>query len=77
MHYDMKEIQVEGHPDLVRNTNNKSIVNKNKSEYETYMKLSRKRESEKNRISNMESDLSSLKGEITEIKNLLRELISK
>ena len=41
------------------------------------MKLSKKRESEKNRISNMESDLSSLKEEITEIKNLLRELISK
>lgn len=73
----MKEIQVEGHPDLVRNTNNNAIVNKNKSEYETYMKLSRKRESEKNKISSMESDLSSLKEEITEIKDLLRELISK
>ena len=73
----MKEIQVEGHPDLVRNTNNNSIVNKNKSEYETYMKINRKREFEKNKISNMESDLSSLKKEITEIKNLLKQLMSK
>ena len=77
MHCDMIEIKVEGHPDLVRDSSNKAIVNKNINEYETYMSINKRRESEKNRMNNIESDLSSLKGEIDEIKNLLKQLISQ
>lgn len=73
----MKEIKVEGHPDLVRSSTSKAIVNKNQSEYENYMRISRKRESEKNKIKNIESDLSALKDEINEIKNLLITMINK
>ena len=73
----MKEIKVDGHPDLIRDSSSKAIVNKNISEYENYKKLSMRRESEKNRINSIETDLSSLKGEINEIKTLLKQLISK
>lgn len=76
-HFNMKEIKVDGHPDLIRDSSSKAIVNKNISEYENYKKLSMRRESEKNRINSIETDLSSLKGEINEIKTLLKQLISK
>lgn len=77
LHCNMKEIKVEGHPDLVRDSSSKAIVNKNINEYETYIAVSKKKEMEKNRMNNIESDLSSLKGEINEIKDLLKQLISK
>lgn len=76
LHCNMKEIKVEGHPDLIRDSSSKAIVNKNIDEYNTYISISKKREMEKNKINNIESDLSSLKDEIGEIKNLLKNLIS-
>ena len=77
MQSDMKEIKVDGHPDLVRDPASRAIVNKNQSEYEHYIKTARIRESEKNRINSIESDLSSLKSEIGEIKSLLMTMINK
>ena len=76
MHCNMKKIKVEGHPDLIRDSSSKAIVNKNIDEYNTYISINKKREFEKNKINNIESDLSSLKNEINEIKNLLKILIS-
>lgn len=77
MHSDMKEIKVEGHPDLVRDTASRAIVNKNQNEYENYIQTARKKQEEKNRINSIESDLSSLKSEINEIKSLLINMINK
>lgn len=73
----MKEIKVEGHPDLIRDSSSKAIVNKNIDEYKAYMMANKRRASEKDRINNIESDLSSLKGEINEIKDLLKQLVSR
>lgn len=73
----MKEIKVEGHPDLVRDSSSKAIVNKNIDDYKAYMMANKRRASEKDRINNIESDLSSLKGEINEIKDLLKQLVSR
>lgn len=77
LHCDMKEIKVEGHPDLVRDSSNKAIVNKNRNEYEAYMNVNKRREMEKQKINMIESDLSSLKTEMSEIKQLLQQLISR
>ncbi len=76
-HYNMKEIKVKGHPDLIRDVSSKAIVNKNLLDYENYMKASKFRLSEKNKIDNMEKDLSELKNEIDDIKSLLIDLINK
>jgi hypothetical protein len=73
----MKEYKVDGQPDLVRTSSNNAIVNKNKSEYEKYLRISASREMEKNRINDIETNLGSLKEEINDLKCLLRELISK
>ncbi len=73
----MEEIKVKGHPDLVRDVSSKAIVNKNSLDYENYMKASKFRMAEKDKINNMEENLSNLKNEIDEIKNLLIDLINK
>ena len=73
----MDKIIVDGHPDLYRDTKSGAIVNKNTSEYDSYMKTYRSRMTEKERLSNMENDLNDLKTEINEIKNLLKSLFVK
>tara|TARA_R100001509_G_scaffold88980_1_gene50978 strand:+ start:118 stop:342 length:225 start_codon:yes stop_codon:yes gene_type:complete len=73
----MEEIKVKGHPDLVRDASSKAIVNKNLLDYENYMKASKFRMSERDKINNMEEDLSNLKNEINEIKSLLIDLVNK
>ena len=73
----MDKLKVDGHPDLCRDPKSGAIINKNSSDYETYIKTYRSRMTEKERLLNMETDLTELKSEINEIKNLLRDLISK
>lgn len=73
----MKEIKVEGHPDLFRDATSGAIVNKNQNEYDQYLESYKKRKSQTEKIDNLEEELSGIKGEISEIKDLLRQLISK
>lgn len=73
----MERIKVEDHPDLYRDIKSKAIINKNKSEYENYMKTYRSRLSEKEKINNIETDLNDLKNQINEIKDLLSQLVNK
>ncbi len=70
----MKKLKVEGHPNLTRDTSSHAIINNNVDDYQNYMKTYKYRQSEKDRLASMESDLTSLKTEINEIKNLLINL---
>lgn len=75
--FNMDRLKVDGHPDLCRDPRSGAIINKNSLDYETYMKTYKTRLGEKERLMNMETDLNELKSEIDEIKDLLRQLISK
>lgn len=66
---------VEGHPNLVRDERSNAILNTNLNEYENYKQLKSIKESEQNRIENIETDLNDLKSDISEIKNLLKNLL--
>ena len=70
----MKNLKIEGHPNLTRDTSSRAVINNNIDDYQTYMKTYKHRQSEKDRLVSMESDLTSLKTEINEIKNLLINL---
>jgi hypothetical protein len=72
----MDYIQVEGFSNLVRNPQNNSIINTNMSEYNEYVKRKESKNKENQKIQNLEEDLASIKGDIDEIKNLLRSLIN-
>ena len=72
----MEKYTVEGHSDLARDPRTNSIVNVNKTEYEQYL-ARREVKSEKNqKVQNLEDELATMKGDIDEIKSLLKELLN-
>lgn len=68
-------IKVEGHNNLVRDTRSNAIINTDKRGYENYKNLKKVKSTDKMRIDQIESDLSSLKDDICEIKTLLQNLL--
>ena len=68
--------QVKNQSDLARNIESNSIVNKNTKEFEKYITRRQVRSKNHDRVDVMENDLSRLKCEINEIKNLLKELVN-
>ena len=72
----MDYVKVKDHDHLIRNTKSNCIVNTNKAEYEEYVTRRKLKKSEKNKVENIERDISSLRNEITEIKDLLRSLVN-
>ena len=72
----MEKYTVEGHSDLARDPRTDSIINVNKTEFEQYL-ARREVKSEKNqKVQNLEDELASMKGDIDEIKSLLKELLN-
>tara|TARA_Y100000361_G_scaffold101505_1_gene91259 strand:- start:3 stop:227 length:225 start_codon:yes stop_codon:yes gene_type:complete len=72
----MDYVKVKDHEHLIRNTKSNCIVNTNKAEYDEYMTRRKFKKSEKNKVENLERDMSTLRNEITEIKDLLRSLVN-
>ena len=72
----MNYVKVKDNEHLIRNTNSNCIVNTNKSEYEEYITRRKLKKSEKNKVENLERDISTLRNEISEIKDLLRSLVN-
>ena len=69
-------IPVEGNNDLFRDNNTNQIINTNESEYQQYITRRKQKKLEKEKALNVERDISSLRNEITEIKDLLRSLVN-
>ena len=73
----MENPEVEGHPDLARDSGSGAIVNKNSYSYEQYMQSYKKRIEKENRLDNLEQTLLETKKEIDSIKDLiLRHIMS-
>ena len=72
----MDYVKVKNHDHLIRNTQSNCIVNTNKAEYEEYLTRRKLKKSEKSKVDNLERDISTLRNEITEIKDLLRSLVN-
>ena len=70
-----KYLKVEGYTSLVRDINSNGIVNTNVSEFETYMKRIRNREQQGDQIRNAVKEINTLKTELREIKNLIKEIV--
>ena len=61
---------------MVRDPSTNCIINTSQSEYDQYLARRKQKKSEHVRVDSMEQDLSDLKGEINEIKSLLKELVN-
>jgi chromosome segregation ATPase len=70
-------IEVQGNPNLVRDSQNTGIINVNESEYRTYIENYKRKYNEINRIKKLESDVTEMKDNLNEIKDLLKSLLSK
>ena len=68
--------ELEGNKDLARDPNTNAIVNVNGLDYSQYLST-RSVKSEKNqKLQTVEKDLANMKGELDEIKSLLKELLN-
>ena len=72
----MTYLKVEGHGELYRDSTTNSIVNRNTSDYNTYMAQKKMRDNENQKVDSMEQNLADLKNEINEIKSLLKDLVN-
>ena len=72
----MEFIKVKDNEHLIKNTKSNFIVNTNKSEYDEYIARCKLKQSEKQKVENIERDISTLRNEITEIKDMLRSLVN-
>ena len=70
-------IQVEGHPDLVRDTHSHAIINRNRSAYEQAKKRAKDAQKTRDDIRNATREINTLKCEMHEIKSLLQQLVDK
>ena len=72
----MDNYKIGGNKDLARDPDTNAIVNVNSLDYERYIAM-RNAKNQKNRVvDNIEEDINDLRGEINEIKSLLKELVN-
>ena len=71
----MAKIKVEGHDNLVRDTRSNGIINTNVTDYEKYMARVRARKTQTDQIQDACREINSIKAEMFEIKNLLKDLV--
>jgi len=68
-------VKVKDHENLVRDPFSNGIINTNRGEYEEYIARRDAANKAKESEVGMKEDLDNLKGEINEIKSLLKELV--
>ena len=71
-----ERMKVDGHQNLVRDSRSNAIINTNVTEYQVYMKRVKDREHHGDQIRNAVKEINTLKTELREIKNLIKELVN-
>jgi hypothetical protein len=69
-------LKVEGHASLVRDMTTGAILNNSRTEYDDYLDRKRKSELRDAQIVQHTEEINSMKNELSEIKKLLKELLS-
>ncbi len=62
--------QIEDNPNLIRDSYSKAIINTDVEAYEKYLLL-------KSKLKNDKKEIDSLKNEVSELKDLVKDLINK
>lgn len=73
----MNKINVEGYPNLERDYETGAILNNDSTEYEKYIKMKSIRESEQVKLDTAINDISELKSDIAELKQMIFKLVEK
>ena len=72
----MKKLKVEGHNNLLRDSETGAIINNDKSGFSSYMMNKNIKNEESIRIQNVERDLANIHSEISELKLLIKEALN-
>ena len=67
---------IDGHKDLARDPKTNMILNVNDHDYQHYIASREAKKVKNENLDSMKNDLDGLKGEMNEIKSLLRELVN-
>ena len=70
-------VQVEGHPDLVRDSHSHAIINRNRSAYDRAKKRAQEAQQSRDDIRTATREINNIKSEMHEIKSLIQQLVSK
>jgi hypothetical protein len=70
-------LQVDGHDDLVRDTNSTAIINKNKGAYMLAKKRAEAAQRQRDAIRTANREINNIKSEMHEIKSMLKTLLDK
>ena len=70
-------LQVEGHTDLVRDTESGAILNRNRSAYELAKKRAAEAQKQRDEIRGATREINNLKCEMHEIKDMLKTLLDR
>ena len=74
---DRKYLQVEGHDDLVRDTESTAIINKNRCAYLIAKQRAQNAQRQRDAIRNANREINNIKSEMHEIKSMLKTLLDK
>ena len=70
-------IQVQDHPDLVRDKHSTVIINTNRTAYERAVRRAQSAQEQRDELRNATREINNIKCEMHEIKSLLIQLVSK
>ena len=73
----MSKIPVKDHRNLYRDGSSTAIVNTDSVGYQAYVANREKLLTDKQRIDNLETKVEEIKGDLTDIKNLLVQIVDK
>ena len=74
---DKKYLQVDGHDDLVRDTESTAIINKNRGAYLIAKQRAESAQRQRDAIRNANREINNIKSEMHEIKSMLKTLLDK
>ena len=70
-------MKVEGHADLVRDTNSGAIINRNRNAYEIAKRKHEEARKQRDEIRSATREINTLKCEMHEIKDMLKTLLDR
>lgn len=73
----MKYSKVSGHSNLIRDEETKAIINTSMNDYNSYLEQRKIKEKESEKINTIEKEVSNMKEDLNEIKNLLRKIANE
>jgi hypothetical protein len=73
----MNQSKVEGHSNLIRDEETKAIINTSMTDYNNYIMQKKLKEKEAQKITSIEKEVSNIKDDLNEIKNLLRRMANE